>query len=100
MNSKHIIVYVGIKIKYCHCNCCCHLTYYIKKEIPITRDGANTIKATDTGKTYNQQTSINWSYRSLGNVALNHTKKKQNTQVLIPKANAGILIYKSFKENK
>ena len=60
--------------------------------------GINKIKATATGKTYNQQTSINWSYRNLGNVALNHTKKKQNKQVFIPKTKAGIFKYKSFKD--
>lgn len=54
------------------------------------------MNATAVGSTYSQQTSISWSYRSRGNVALNHTKKKQNKQVLSPKPIAGIFKYKSF----
>ena len=46
--------------------------------------GINIIKATATGKRFNQQSSISWSYRSLGKVALNQTKKKQKIQVFKP----------------
>ena len=43
------------------------------------------MKATATGNKFNQHKSINWSYLSRGNVALNHTKKKQKIQVFKPK---------------
>lgn len=67
--------------------------------MPITRHGVKMINATATGKTYNQHTSISWSYLNLGSVALNHTKKKQNIQVFKPKAKAGIFRYRSFKDS-
>ena len=47
--------------------------------------GTNIIKATATGKRFNQHKSINWSHLNLGKLALNQTNKKQNKQVLIPK---------------
>ena len=43
------------------------------------------MKATATGNKFNQHNSIKASYLILGNVALNQTKKKQNTQVFSPK---------------
>ena len=46
--------------------------------------GTKIIKATATGNKLSQHISINWSYLSLGKVALNHTKIKQKIQVLIP----------------
>ena len=46
--------------------------------------GTRTIKATATGKRFNQQKDTNWSYLSLGSVARNHTNIKTNIQVLIP----------------
>lgn len=46
--------------------------------------GTKIMKATQTGNSFNQQNSINWSYLSLGNVALNQTNKKQKMQVLRP----------------
>jgi len=64
----------------------------------MCKQGTSKINATATGKTYNQHTSISWSYLNLGSVALNHTKKKQNKQVLIPRARAKILMNKSFKD--
>ena len=60
--------------------------------------GDNKIKDTAKGKTYNQHNSISWSYRSRGKVALNHTKKKQKIQVLIPSTIEGILIKKSLTD--
>ena len=36
------------------------------------------------GNKFSQQNVANWSNLNLGNVALNHTKIKQNKQVLIP----------------
>ena len=45
----------------------------------------NIIKATTTGNQFNQQNSINWSYLSLGKVALNQTNIKQKIQVFKPK---------------
>ena len=44
------------------------------------KQGINKINDTATGNTYNQQTSISWSYLNRGKVALNQTKKKtENT---------------------
>ena len=43
------------------------------------------MKATTTGKRFNQQNSINWSYLNLGRVALNQTNIKQNIHVFNPK---------------
>ena len=43
------------------------------------------MKATAIGNKFNQHNSIKASYLILGNVALNHTNKKQKIQVLIPK---------------
>ena len=60
--------------------------------------GIKIINATATGKRFNQHKSINWSYLNLGNVALNHTKKKQKIQVLIPSTIEGILIKKSLTD--
>ena len=37
------------------------------------------------GNKFSQQNVANWSNLNLGKVALNHTKIKQNKQVLIPK---------------
>ena len=47
--------------------------------------GTKIIKATTTGKRFNQQNSINWSYLNLGRVALNQTNIKQNMHVFNPK---------------
>ena len=47
--------------------------------------GTKIIKATATGKRFNQHKSINWSYLNLGKVALNQTKKKQKIHVFNPK---------------
>jgi len=57
------------------------------------------MKATATGKRFNQHKSINWSYLNLGNVALNHTNIKQIIQVFIPKIILWILINESFINN-
>jgi len=43
------------------------------------------IRAIAKGKRFSQQNVANWSNLNLGRVALNHTKIKQNKQVLIPK---------------
>jgi hypothetical protein len=45
-------------------------------------DKIKIMSAITTGRIKVQHTTINLSYRSLGNVALNHTKAKQNKQVL------------------
>ena len=42
------------------------------------------MNATAIGKRFNQHNSISWSYLILGKVALNHTKRKQKTQVFKP----------------
>jgi hypothetical protein len=47
--------------------------------------GTNKIKATASGSKFNQHNCIKPSYLNLGNVALNSTNMKQNTQVFIPK---------------
>lgn len=47
--------------------------------------GTRIIKAMTTGNIPVQQNCINWSYLSLGNVALNHTKIKQKIQVFSAK---------------
>ena len=55
------------------------------------------MKATQTGNKFNQQNSISWSYLNLGNVALNQTKKKQNTQVFKPNIIDWMLIILKLK---
>ena len=62
-----------------------------------TKLGIKIINDTATGNTYNQLSSISWSYRNLGKVALNHTKKKQKIHVLTPNTIDGMFIIKSFK---
>ena len=47
--------------------------------------GTKTIKAIAKGNRFSQQNVANWSNLNLGNVALNHTKIKQNKQVFKPK---------------
>ena len=61
--------------------------------------GTSIIKATATGKRFNQHNSINWSYLSRGSVALNHTKKKQKIQVFNPNIIDWRFITDSFTNN-
>lgn len=61
--------------------------------------GTRMIKATATGNRFNQHKSINWSYRSLGKVALNQTNKKQKTQVLRPRIILWMLMKESLINN-
>lgn len=49
------------------------------------------INAIAKGKRFSQQNVDNWSNLKRGNVALNHTKIKQNKQVFIPKIIDSIL---------
>ena len=42
------------------------------------------MNATAIGSKYNQHREINWSYLSLGKVALNKTNKKQKKHVFKP----------------
>jgi hypothetical protein len=56
------------------------------------------MKATATGKRFNQHKSINWSYLNLGKVALNQIKIKQNIQVLKPRIMLWIFINESFRK--
>ena len=58
--------------------------------------GTKIINATATGNKFNQHRSTNWSYRSLGRVALNQTNIKQNTQVFRPRIIAWKLRTVSF----
>ena len=53
------------------------------------------MNATTTGNRFNQQNSINWSYLSLGKVALNQTNIKQKIQVFKPK----IIDWRLMKES-
>ena len=46
--------------------------------------GTSIMNATATGNKFSQQNSINWSYLSLGSVALYQTNMKQNTHVFKP----------------
>ena len=62
------------------------VVFYPKYPKPKIRLGIKRINATATGSTYNQHSSISWSYRNRGSVALNQTKQKQKTQVFIPNA--------------
>lgn len=48
------------------------------------KEGTKIINAITIGNNPVHINCINWSYRNLGRVALNHTNKKQNKQVLIP----------------
>ena len=61
--------------------------------------GIKMMKATATGKRYNQHNSINWSYLILGKVALNQTNIKQNTHVFIPNINDCKLMKESLTNN-
>jgi len=49
------------------------------------RLGTKIIRATATGKRFNQHKSISWSYLSRGKVALTKTNKKHGKQVFKPK---------------
>lgn len=57
------------------------------------------MKATATGKRFNQHSSIKASYLILGKVALYHTNIKQNIHVLIPNTIDCKLIKDSFINN-
>jgi len=53
------------------------------------------MNATAIGSKYNQHREINWSYLSLGKVALNKTNKKQKKHVFKP----NIILWKFKKES-
>ena len=58
--------------------------------------GTRIMKATATGKRFNQHSSISWSYLIRGRVARNQTNKKQNNTVLKPRTIDWMLKKDSF----